>query len=143
MAEIIEPKKDKKVGFEDFEFLNVSKLELAMQRAGGKASQLAILAEYDKLGGAIRKAGRKLAMGTFYDFEARKPRTGVDLKKLGEDAYDDEYVLVRKKRSEVTPEDNLVSVRDKLAKVSKESLAPITATSSKPKEKKDKEDKER
>jgi len=32
------------------------------------------LAAYDRLGGLIRKDGRKVAMGSFYDFEKKKPR---------------------------------------------------------------------
>lgn len=48
---------------------------------GKDASAKAIIAEYDKLGGAIKtKDGRKVETGTFYDFENGKPRENISLK---------------------------------------------------------------
>lgn len=54
----------------------------------------AVLALYDRLGGAIKLGERKLSMGTFYDFAARKPIAKPD---LTEKDFEDEYVLVPKK----------------------------------------------
>lgn len=42
---------------------------------GEDASDDAILAEYDRLGGLVLLAGRKVKTGSFYDLVARKPRT--------------------------------------------------------------------
>lgn len=47
---------------------------------GKDASEDAILAAYDKIGGLIRtQDGKKVATGTFYDFENRKPRIKVEV----------------------------------------------------------------
>lgn len=35
--------------------------------------ETALLAEYDRLGGLIKRAGDVVKMGSFYDFKARKP----------------------------------------------------------------------
>lgn len=40
---------------------------------GKEASPEAILAEYDKLGGLIKKGKHRVKMGSFYDFKNRKP----------------------------------------------------------------------
>lgn len=37
--------------------------------------ELAILAEYDRIGGLIRKGTDKVKTGSFYDFKGKKPRT--------------------------------------------------------------------
>ncbi|MEK7578874.1 MAG: hypothetical protein AAB456_04175 [Patescibacteria group bacterium] len=57
----------------------------------------AVLALYDRLGGGVKKDGRKVALGTFYDFAARAPKEKIE---LGEESFDDTYVLVRKERKE-------------------------------------------
>lgn len=54
----------------------------------------AVLALYDRFGGAVRMGDRKVSMGTFYDFAAQEPIKGVN---LSEKDFADEYVLVRKK----------------------------------------------
>lgn len=54
----------------------------------------AILALYDRLGGAIKLGDRKLALGTFYDFAAKEPRAEVH---IAEESFEDEYVLQKKK----------------------------------------------
>lgn len=41
----------------------------------GKYDEEALLAEYDRLGGLIKKGGDNLKIGCFYDFKARRPRT--------------------------------------------------------------------
>ena len=61
--------------------------------------KVAVLALYDRLGGGVKTAdGRKIASGTFYDFEKREPRKEV---KLGEEQFDDKYVLVHKEKKVV------------------------------------------
>lgn len=47
---------------------------------GDVASEEALLAEYDRLGGLILKDGLKVKSGSFYDFEAKKPREEPDVK---------------------------------------------------------------
>jgi hypothetical protein len=42
---------------------------------GEDASDLDILAEYDRLAGYVRKDSNKVKTGSFYDFDKRKPRT--------------------------------------------------------------------
>lgn len=75
MAEIIK----------DYELVNHDKLQRAIfgSVAGGgslkggvgeDASDGAKLAEYDRLGGLIRKGGRKVKTGSFWDFSKKKPR---------------------------------------------------------------------
>ena len=68
-----------------YELVNAEKVDRAIlgsMSAGGqlqggvgeKASDEVKLAEYDRLGGLVRKNGRKVKMGSFYDFENKKPR---------------------------------------------------------------------
>lgn len=51
-----------------------------MGGVGEKASDLAKLAEYDRLGGLILKGNNKLETGCFYDFAKKKPRTKPEVK---------------------------------------------------------------
>mgnify|MGYP001565878388 CR=1 FL=1 len=44
-------------------------------REDGSYDDDALLAEYDRLGGLIRKGTDKVKTGSFYDFKAKKPRT--------------------------------------------------------------------
>lgn len=41
---------------------------------GDDASEEKILAEYDRLGGLVKKGKYTVKMGSFYDFKAKKPR---------------------------------------------------------------------
>ena len=59
-----------------------------------KGTDMAILALYDRLGGGIKNGERKMKIGVFFDFKARKPRTAPE---VDESDYEDELVLVRKK----------------------------------------------
>lgn len=90
MAKLKKRKPEKPpVDYGNFLLCNHEKLDRAINGAmgpGGKliggvgknASPEAILAEYDKLAGLIRtKDGRKVATGTFYDFENRCPKKEV------------------------------------------------------------------
>lgn len=76
-----------------FELLNNEKVERALVAVGEDASEEELLAEYDKLGGGIKKDGRKVALGSFYDFTTKSPKTDVNYEEL---QYEEEYVLVRK-----------------------------------------------
>ncbi len=73
-----------------FTFANHEKLHRAIhgsmtsrgQEVGGvgeDADPVALLAEYDRLGGLILKNGRKVKTGSFYDFEKRKPRAKPEI----------------------------------------------------------------
>lgn len=55
----------------------------------------AIITLYDRLGGAIRFEKRKVALGTFFDFESGLPQENIEIK---EDVFEDQYVLVRKQK---------------------------------------------
>lgn len=71
-----------------FELLNPEKVERALvgtvtrsgalsggvQAPDGTYNDDALLAEYDRLGGLIRKGDDKVKMGSFFDFKAKKPR---------------------------------------------------------------------
>lgn len=76
-----------------FELLNDDKVARALDHLGETASEEEILSEYDKLAGGIKKDGRKVALGSFYDFVLKKPRTDVKFNDLD---YEDELVVVRK-----------------------------------------------
>lgn len=45
-----------------------------VQNADGTFDADRLLAEYDRLGGLVKKGEDKVKMGSFYDFAARKPR---------------------------------------------------------------------
>ena len=126
--------KNKELRLEDFVFLNDSKLELAITRAGEKADIYSVLVEYDKLGGGLKKDGRKVAMGTFYDFENKRAKKDVDTSKLGENDFEDEYVLQHKPKAKPAKVDTSARLKARLARVSQETLAPIVATSKKKEE---------
>ncbi len=76
----------------DYIICDLSKLDRVINGAVGSQGQLtgglgkdaseeAILAEYDKIGGLIRtQDGDKVEIGTFYDFINRKPRTEIRIK---------------------------------------------------------------
>lgn len=67
--------------------------------ASSMEKDAAILALYDRIGGGIRtKEGRKVALGTFYDFEKREPVKDV---KIGEEQFEDKTILVRKEKKVV------------------------------------------
>ena len=76
-----------------FTLLNNDKVQRALDILGEDADEESLLATYDKLGGGIKKDGRKIAIGSFWDFEEKKAKTKVDYEKLD---YEEEYVLVRK-----------------------------------------------
>lgn len=99
-----------------FELLNARKIAQALEELGENPSEEALLAAYDKRAGAIRKDGRLIATGTFWDFDEKKPKEVKDYSKLGEDDFEDEYVLVRKKRKPKA-EEKAADVKRKLSKL--------------------------
>ena len=108
--------REKNLVVKGFELLSLDKIQRALDKLGEGASEEAILAEYDKLGGAIRKDGRKLQTGAFFDFEEKKPKENVDYEKVDEEQFEDQFVLVKKpvkKKVEVNKE----SLASKLARI--------------------------
>jgi len=45
----------------------------------GSYGEDALLAEYDKLGGLIKRGGDKVKTGSFYDFKARRPKAEAEV----------------------------------------------------------------
>jgi hypothetical protein len=87
-----------------FELVNLNKLERAVYGSmsaegslkggvGEGASDAAIIAEYDRLGGLITKDGDKVLTGSFYDFEAKKPRSVPEVSFVFRDLDGDEVVI--------------------------------------------------
>src|SRR3990167_4442650 len=82
-----------------FRLLNSGKVAEALDKLGENPTEEALLAEYDKLGGAVRTSdGRKVVMGAFYDFKNKVARVGVKYDALGENDFEDQLVLVPKKK---------------------------------------------
>lgn len=46
-----------------------------VRRQDGTYDKAELLAEYDRIGGLIKKGDDKVRMGSFYDFKTRRPRT--------------------------------------------------------------------
>ena len=82
--------------------LNREKLDRAKAKLGKEASELDILCEYDKYGGAIRtKEGRIVATGSFFDFVKKVARKAPKIE------FGDEYVLTRKRVRKGTKADEV------------------------------------
>ena len=92
----------------------------ALDNIGVNGTDEQLIVEYDRLGGAIKFEGRKLSMGAFYDFEEKKPREHIE---LGEDQFEDKYVLVRKEKKVTREKGEDVLKRVKALKT-KEDLTP-------------------
>ena len=58
----------------------VSSKGALMGGVGEKASDLAKIAEYDRLGGLITKDGKKLEIGCFWDFAKKQARKKPEIK---------------------------------------------------------------
>ena len=101
-----------------FELLNDDKVQRALTAIGEEGSEEDLLAEYDKLGGGIKKDGRKVAMGSFYDFTTKKAKTKVDYEEL---EYEEEFVLVRKPLE--TKSAKGLSTKERIAKLGKKEVA--------------------
>jgi len=91
----------------------------AAQKMGAKKD--AILALYDRFGGAVRLGERILKTGAFWDFAAKKPLKKAD---LSEEDFGDEYRLVRKKSRKASkreqPEDRIRRLESKARNLDKE-----------------------
>ena len=98
----------------DYTLLNDEKVSRAFDKLGENATDAQLLAEYDRLGGAVKYEGRKLAMGTFFDFKEQKPREVV---KLEEEQFEDEYVLQRKEKKIVREKGK--DIKERVAKLGK------------------------
>ena len=108
-----------------FHLLNVTKVRTAietLERHGKEVNQENLLPEYDKLGGAIMKEGRKIETGAFYDFLEKQPKKIENYDTLGEEDFADEYVLVRKKKQ---PEGKKLTHKDIMAKIKKEKVGEM------------------
>src|SRR3989338_49779 len=79
-----------------FELLNSRKVAQALEELGENPSENALLAAYDKRAGAIKKEGRLLSTGVFWDFSNKQQKEISDYSKISEEAFEDQYVLVRK-----------------------------------------------
>ena len=91
MAKTKEPKKVEEMVIGDFILVNSDKVERVINGVVGQGGRLTgglgkgaspelIIAHYDKNGGLIRtKDGQKVATGSFWDFENRKPRTEPEI----------------------------------------------------------------
>lgn len=76
-----------------FELVNAEKVERALTGSANRAGSLiggvqkpdgsydddALLAEYDRLGGLVRKGDNVVKTGSFYDFTARRPREKAEV----------------------------------------------------------------
>lgn len=71
--EVVERKEPEAVdSFGDFEMLNQGKYDRAVAAVGSDEDKLAILVEYDRLGGFIRHNGAKVVTGSFWNFKDKK-----------------------------------------------------------------------
>lgn len=118
----------------DFTLLNAEKYNRAINGAvvghgklvggvGEDASDLEKLAEYDRLGGAIRKGKSVVKTGSFYDFKARKPRTEPevvlqfrDLEGQLVELAADEEVPIELKAAQIAEEKRVAKAVEKAAK---------------------------
>lgn len=93
---------------------------------GEDASDDTILAEYDKLGGLIRKGNRKVKTGCFWDSENKRPQKKPkvvfefhDLKGKKVDIAEDEEVPVEVQAAEKIREEEAEENQKKVAKAEK------------------------
>ena len=91
------------IGNAKFTLLNSDKAQKALDYIDEKKMEVIaenLLAMYDRLGGAVRldtEVGqRALALGTFYVFENKCAKKGLDYENLAEESFSDEVKVVRK-----------------------------------------------
>ena len=58
-----------------YELVNEEKVQRVLDAVGEEAPENVVIAEYDKLGGAVYRGKDKVKTGSFYDFKLRKVRT--------------------------------------------------------------------
>lgn len=83
------------------------------QSAGGVSKDAApetILAAYDRLGGLILKDGLKVKMGSFFDFEGKKPRTEPNVTFITE--FEGQVIEVDEAQAK-----SLAQVKEEVAKI--------------------------
>lgn len=66
----------------EFEMLNQGKYDRAVAAVGGADDKLAVLVEYDRLGGFIRHGGAKVITGAFWNFKEKRPHENPQPKVL-------------------------------------------------------------
>lgn len=66
----------------DFEMLNQGKYDRAVAAVGNADDKLAILTEYDRMGGFIRHNGAKVITGAFWNFKDKRPHENPQPKVL-------------------------------------------------------------
>ena len=113
------PKAMQLVDVGKYVLMNDEKVGRALDKIGADGTDEQLLAEYDRLGGAVKLEGRKLAMGTFYDFEEKKAREEI---KIDEDQYEEEYVLQHKPKKVVKEKGD--DVKDRVANLKKKEDKP-------------------
>jgi len=87
---------------------------------GENASDEAIIAEYDRLGGCIKKDKNQVQMGSFYDFKKRAPRAKPDVVLVFRDLQgevvllkEDEEIPLEVKAAQVAEEKKIAKVEKK------------------------------
>jgi hypothetical protein len=106
-------KQEKKVpeavdAFGDFEFINKTKYDRAVETLGGADDKEALIAEYDRLGGYIRYQGNKVINGSFWD------------KKTNSRVSNPTPKILRKQAAVVEESVEVVAVEGKAKKAKKE-----------------------
>lgn len=113
------PQEKNQDGSETTNFAALQSVEKLRKKDEGAA----ILALYDRLGGAIRLGERILRTGTFWDSNTRLPVEKVD---LTEDDFGDQYELVpkktRKTAAKESPDDRIKRLRAKQDLAKEESV---------------------
>ena len=117
---------------EDFEIVNKEKWDRALHGAlgskgqlvggtGDGASDMEKLVAYDRIGGLIRKGGRKVKMGAFYDFKEKKARETPEV----------EFVFTIDGEEVTIAEDEEVPIEVRAAEKKKNKTVDIVSTGAK------------
>lgn len=64
--------KEEPIKLADYELVNLDKYRRSLDILGSNPTDIQILTAYDKLGGLIKKNGKYLPMGTFWNFKDKK-----------------------------------------------------------------------
>jgi hypothetical protein len=93
--------------FGDFEFINKTKYDRAVEIVGNTEDKEALLVEYDRLGGFIRHQGSKVINGAFWD------------KKTNSKVNDPAPKILRKQAAVIEESIEVVTVESKAKKNAK------------------------